>query len=321
MGKKGVFLTFIAISIVVALVLILAPSGINPESEMMPVKARASKLDNYVTDLENRYLVDSLEASGTRTIIALIGYMESQGRFVSNFEGVFEEVLLNGTVDGVLIDSYIEPDIMQGNTYPNWTGRIIAAADDAFNADTSISINSISVYQSSPWLLTVSADLYLNVSSETAVWNKAITVKSDIDIQRFEDPSYIISTNGLYRPRINSTHVKAGQWGSNNVREHIRHATYYHYSNSRAPSFIMRFTNTSLASSCCGIEGIVNPNEISTGGMESYADYLYFNHTYQNRCGELYNVTGLWDEFSGLQFDFEHLVNYNLTEEGVIQAC
>lgn len=320
-SKKGVFLTFIAISIVVALVLIFSPAGIDPENDIMPVKARASEINDYVVDLENRYLVDSLESSGTKAVIALTGYMEAQNSFIGDFEGDFAEVVMNGTIGGVPIDSYIEPDVMEGNTYPDWTGRITEAADDAFNVQTSISINDIRVSQSTPWLLTASADLYINVSSETASWSKSITVNSEIDIQRFEDPYYIINTQGAYRPRINSTHVKAGQWGINDVREHITHTSYHHYTNSKAPSFIMRFTNTSLASSCCGIESIVNPNTVPTAGMESYADYLYFNHSYSDRCDELYNVTGLWDEFSGLQLDFEHLVTYNLTEEGVIQAC
>ena len=85
----------------------------------------------------------------------------------------------------------------------------------------------------------------------------------------------------------------------------------------------MRFTNTSLNSGCCGIESAVNPSKPAIGDkMESYADYLFFNHTYQNRCTELYNITepSFKSEFPHFKLDFEHLVLYNLTT-GAIRAC
>jgi len=326
LGKKGIFLTFIAISLIAAFILIFLPSGISLRKDIPVINTRVTTINEYVVDLENVYLERALQSAGTKTTIALIKYMQSRNRFLANFEDSFKEVLLQGTIDGQPIDSFIEPDIMAGNAYPEWLAKIKATADNAFNINTNfsaIAANDIRVYQTSPWLLTVDANISFTVSSETASWNKSIVVRSGIDIQNFNDPYYLINTQGLYSNRINKSSVSFDEWDINKVKDHIRHGTYVHFERSKAPNFIMRFTNTSLNSGCCGIESAVNPSKPAIGDkMESYADYLFFNHTYQNRCTELYNITepSFKSEFPHFKLDFEHLVLYNLTT-GAIRAC
>ncbi|MBI2208827.1 hypothetical protein HYU50_05010 [Candidatus Woesearchaeota archaeon] len=322
-GKKGIFLTFIAISLIAAFILIFLPSNVSLKKDIPVVKTRVTTINGYVTDLENVYLQKALQSSGTKTVIALINYMQSQNKFLANFEDSFKEVLLNGTIDG----QPIEPGIMAGNTYPDWLEKIRTTADNAFTISTNFNattVNDISVYQTRPWFLTVDANVSFIVYSETASWNKNIVVRSEIDIQNFNDPYYLINTRGLYSNRINKSSVNFDEWDINKTMDHIRHGTYVHFENSKAPSFIMRFTNTSLKSSCCGIESVVNPNEPAIGNkMESYVDYLFFNHTYQNMCTQLYNITepSFKSEFPHFKLDFEHLVLYNLTESGAIRAC
>ena len=326
LGKKGIFLTFIAISLIAAFILIFLPSGISLKKDIPVISTRVTTINEYVVDLENVYLEESLQASGTKTVTALIEYMESQNRFLANFEDSFKEVLVEGKINGQPIDSFIEPDIMAGNTYPEWLARIKTTADSTFNIKTNftaIASNDIKVYQTSPWLLAVDANISFTVSSETASWNKSIAVRSKIDIQNFNDPYYLINTQGLYSNRINKSSVEFDEWDINKVKDHIRHGTYVHFEKSKAPNFIMRFTNTSLNSSCCGIESAVNPNKPAIGNkMESYADYLFFNHTYQNRCTELYNITepSFKSEFPHFKLDFGHVVLYNLTGYAV-RAC
>lgn len=324
-GKKGIFLTFIAISLTAAFILIFLPSDISLEKGIPVIKTRVSTINEYVVDLENVYLETALQSSGTKTIIALTEYMKAQNRFLVGFEDDFEQVMLTGNIDGIPIDDFIEPDIMAGNTYPDWLDKIKAAADSAFNVNTNfgaISLSNVQVYQTRPWLLTVDANVSFTVSSETASWKKNILVRSEIDIQNFNDPYYLINTAGSYANRINKSSVNFNEWDVNRVKDHIRYGTYAHFEDSKAPSFIMRFTNTSLNSSCCGIESLVNPSKPTIGDkMESYADYLFFNHTYQNLCSQLYNVTAVWDEFDDFKLDFEHLVLYNLTSSGAVRAC
>ena len=326
-GKKGIFLTFIAISLIAAFILIFLPSDISLKKNIPVVKTRVTNINEYVLDLENIYLKTALESSGTKATIALTEYMKTQNRFLTGFEDDFKQVLLTGDIDGIPIDNFIEPDIMAGNTYPDWLEKIKAAADGAFNVNTNfeaISLNNIEVYQARPWLLTVDANVSFTVSSETASWKKNILVRSEIDIQNFNDPYYLVNTAGSYANRINKSSVNLNEWDINNVKDHIRHGTYVHFEDSKAPSFIMRFTNTSLNSSCCGIESLANPNKPAIGDeMESYADYLFFNHTYQDKCTQLYNITepSFKSEFPGFKLDFEHLELYNLISSGTVRAC
>ena len=94
------------------------------------------------------------------------------------------------------------------------------------------------------------------------------------------------------------------------------------YDGSKAPDFIMRFTNTSMNSSCCGIESVADPNKLANRDqMESYADYLFFNHSLMGKCTQLYNVTSLWPDYRPVKLDFGHLALYNLTNSSFVAAC
>jgi hypothetical protein len=77
-GKKGIFLTFISIAIIAAAILIFTPSDVNLKKDLSVVKTRVSNVNEYVLDLENVYLERTLQATGRRTIIALIKYMEAE---------------------------------------------------------------------------------------------------------------------------------------------------------------------------------------------------------------------------------------------------
>src|SRR3989338_2057521 len=120
LGKKGIFFTFIGISLIPAFILIFLPSGISLKKNIPVINTRVTTGNEYVVDLENTYLEMALQSAGTKTTLALIKYMQGQNRFLANFEDSFKEVLLQGTIDGQPIDSFIEPDIMAGNAYPEW---------------------------------------------------------------------------------------------------------------------------------------------------------------------------------------------------------
>ena len=122
LNKKGLFLTFISIAIVAAMIAIFTPSNISLEKDISAVKARVENVNEYVFDLENVYLENTLNAIGRRAIIELIDYMQEETIrtgtevFLSNFHDSFSEVLLDGTIGGTPIDNFIDPDVMTGNT-------------------------------------------------------------------------------------------------------------------------------------------------------------------------------------------------------------
>ncbi|MAE42204.1 hypothetical protein CMO93_00405 [Candidatus Woesearchaeota archaeon] len=316
LGKKGIFLTFIAISLTAAFIIIFTPSNVELKKDIPVIKARVSNINEFVVDLEKVYLERALEATGTKAIIALIEYMENQNEFLLNFEDDFKDVLLTGNLD--------DTSIMVGDTYNDWINKIKTTADSTFSIDVDfdvVDVNDVQVYQIRPWFLSVDANVSFTITSETASWDKEVLITTKIDIERFNDPYYLINTGGAYINRINKSSVKFNEWNLDKVKDHISYGTYTHFQDSKAPNFIMRFTNTSFNSSCCGIESLVNPNGPTIADeVESYADYLYFNHTYQNRCDDIFNVTIIWDEFNDFELEFEHLVLYNVSLDDV-EAC
>ena len=295
LGKKGMFLTFIAIAIISALMIIFAPPNISLSADTQALNTKVSNVNEYVTDLENVYLERTLYAIGTKTIIALIEYMEAQGVFLTDFEDNFEEVLLYGTIEGVDIDTYYAGEIMTDNTYGDWVDKITATAKDAFNIDTVYGVSEIIVYQTTPWVVDVGAKLSFNISSEIASWNKTAIIKTQIEIENFYDPYYLVNTGGSYENKIRKSGTGPGEWDVEEVKAFIRgDGNYTHWESS--PSFLMRFTDDTSASSCCGIESLVNPNNVPDKDT-SYVDYLYWESSSPCPNNVLYSVNGMDNEF------------------------
>ena len=91
---------------------------------------------------------------------------------------------------------------------------------------------------------------------------------------------------------------------------------------NKSEGVLMRFTNAITNSSCCGIESMVNPNKVNPSDqIESYADYHFWSHKFANNCTQLYNITGLWDEFRYFKLDFEHVARYNITAQDAVRTC
>ena len=333
LGKKGMFLTFISISLIAVLIIIFTPSDITLRKDASVVETRASNVNNYVLDLENVYLERTLHATGTKTIIALIEYMEAETIrtgtevFLTDFEADFKQVLLYGTIGDPPqpIDNFFDPDIMTGNTYDDWIDKIIITAKDVFNVDTTFTINGIKVYQIRPWFVDVDADVSFSVYSETASWNKEnAIIKAEIEIENFNDPYYLVSTGGSYANKIRKSGTKFDEWNIEKVKDFIRDGNYTHWENGNAPSFIMRFTNNLGASSCCGIESLVNPNNPAISDKDvSYADYKYWSATLLCPNSNLYIVNGITGPsplFPNFKLDLDHVVKYNLLPNAVLKC-
>ena len=319
LGKKGMFLTFMSISIIAAVIIMFTPSDINLRKDISVIKTRVSNVNDYILDLENVYLERTLQATGRKTIIALINYMDTRKEFLTDLQANFKEVLLNGTIENIPIDDIIGQDIMKGNTYINWTDKVKNISKNTFNVDTDFTIHDIRIYQIRPWFVNVDANISFNVSSETASWNKNVVIKTEIAIENFDDPYYLVITGGDYNNKINKSDVKFDEWHIENVSDHIRYGTYVHWENGNAPSFLMRFTEDISASSCCGIESIVNRDKLVSLGLPadiylSYVDYLFWTTS----AGCVYTVDDINPDNNN--FDFEHLVLYNRTL-GAIQIC
>lgn len=331
-GKKGIFFTLLSITIMAVILLVYTPSAnITLEKGTESVKSRINIIDRYVDELEEQYFETVLRASSYKAVLSMVYYINSSDppQYLSNFDAAFYEVIMNGSINGIDIDSITGRKIMENSTLSNWTAKIINTAKDTYNVDTSIKINNASASQSKPWAIDLLLNIDFSVQSEVAKWKKEnVTIKVSIDIGGFNDPYYIVNTNRQYSPAIKKSGIEYDKWNISHVREHLRNSTYVHWQDSEAPSFLMRFTNTIKASNCCGIESLVDPNKISQPDQrESYSDYLFWSHQYNSQCPLLYNITnpltgqGLWDEFRHFKLDLDHLSRYNITEEYVTGTC
>ncbi len=328
--KKGIFFTFIAITIIGIFILVSTPqSDVSLQKDTRAVAARITAVDRYVDDLQSRYLETVLRATTYKTLLSLVFYMNTTSAYLTDLDAAFQEVAVNGTINKVLIDSITNKKIMENSTLINWSNRIIQVAQDTLNVNTTITINNVSVSQTKPWNVDAILSIDISVKSNVAEWHKKnVTVAATLSIEGLHDPYYLVNTNREYTNQIKRSSVEFNKWNITFVREHLRNGTYVHWENSKAPTFLMRFTNTITNSSCCGIESLVDPNRISSPDrIESYVDYLFWSHAYQNQCNDLYNITkppsslGLWDEFRYFKLDTEHAVSYNITSQDAVRTC
>lgn len=325
MQRKGIFFTLIAITIMAVFILVFTPQAdISIQKDTQAIRTRIGSIDNYVNDLENRYFETVLRATTYKTLLSLIFYINSTGAYLPDMDSAFSEVMLTGKINGVAIDTVTGKKIMTNNTLADWNSRIIETARDTLNVNTTITVNRVSVFQTKPWNIDSAMDVSFSVSSKVADWKKSAVIKTTMEIEGLPDPYYLVNTKstGSYTNQIKKSSVEFNQWGISKVREHLRNSTYAHFEDSDAPSFLMRFTNTITSSGCCGIESLVNPNKINPSDQkESYADYLFWTHQYANNCTQLYNITGLWDEFRYFKLDFGHIAGYNITPQDAVRTC
>lgn len=330
MSKKGIFFTFIAVTLMAIFIVVYTPQAdITLQKDTQAVKVRIDVLDNYLKDLEKSYFETVAKATAYKTMLSLILYMNSTGKYVTNFDTAFAEVFMNGTINNVPIDSITKAKIMDNATLSNWSKRIIETAKDTFNVNTSIQINNVTVNQTKPWNIDTKLSMNIAITSDVARWKREnVTVKTSISIEGFPDPYYLINTNGQYHNEIKKSSVEFNKWNISHAREHLRNGTYVHWQNSESPNFIMRFVNDTGNSTCCGIESFINPNKVSPSDQtESYVDYLFWAHKYKDQCSLLSNITnpatgqGLWDEFRYFKLDSDHVIRYNITSEYTSAAC
>ena len=322
-NRKGIFFTFIAITIMAVFIIVFTPQAeISLQKDVQSIKTRVYSLDNYVSDLEKNYLGTVLRVASYKTLLSMIYYMNSTGSYIPDFDSAFSEVMLTGKINGVAIDTITGKKIMENNTLTDLNNRITLAAKGTLNVNTTIIITNISAFQSKPWEIESRMAVNFTVTSNVAEWRRNSIISAVIGIEGLPDPYYLVNTNKAYTNKIKRSSVEFNKWNITKVRENIRNGSYVHWENSDAPSFLMRFSNTIINSSCCGIESLANPNRMSPSDQrESYADYLLWSHKFANNCTQIYNITGLWDEFRYFKLDFDHVSRYNITSQDAVRTC
>ncbi len=262
-SKKGMFFTIIAIIISILFISsVIVHERFAQIEKMEQIELRAETIDDFLSAIE-RDFERALYISGYRALLSIDSYIIDSGIFVDDAEQSFLSLITNATLQG---SSY---PIMQNQTLEDWTLKVEVIAQQ-FDIDADIDVLSVSLSQDDPWYLTVESQINISLSDERGVasWKRTWDAKNSIPIDGFNDPLYVVKTNGVVLRKITPTNIT--QWDADSLRSFLASSQYR--ANTDAPSFLMRLEG-SLSSSPYGIECVVGKNELISLEVISPAQY------------------------------------------------
>ena len=302
-NKKGFFFT--VTTIMLLLVFLLGYSIYSMSKDRSSVSRRIDSLNNFVFSFEkdiNRHLY----ITGFRVIFLCEKKIAETGKPITNISAVLEEAFYNGTIYGNEESFMIGARLSDIQKKLSDVGAIV-------NVNGTIKPKSIRFLQEDPWNIKIEmvAEIFIFDKGNLASWNNTKTFYAYIPITYFEDPLYVMHTNGLSTNKINKT-IYYPFVSENDVSNLIKHSENSLYTNSSlAPSFIYRLEDK-IEPNPNGIESLVNAEKLSLVGIPirdtSVVDYIYLldNRVPSNRTqgmpdwfkldenhSSLYQVSGL----------------------------
>lgn len=300
-NKKAMFFTLAAI--VILLIFMLSYSIYTIVEDRTPINKRIDSMNNFVFSLEKDISRQGY-ISGYRAILSLESYITTNGTFIANSGESIKETLLNGSINGMAVN------LMENYRLRDWNSRI-QSFGDKMNLIINYSLKNITVTQDDPWNVRIDMEieLFIKDKGNLASWNKTEIISSRVEITNFEDPLYIVNTNGLVANKIIKTIYLPFVQGTN-VSNLLSHAENSYYINSTTgPSFLDRLEGKT-SSNPDGIESLVYLPSLSSQGIsvkdKSVVDYLYFS----NDNPDSHNIQGMPSWF---KLDDSHLEIYNVT--------
>lgn len=269
MNKKGMFFTVLAIALLS--LFLVSYSVYAVAKERQAVNKRIHTMNNFVFSIEQD-LPRKLYISSFRIIFLLESEIIKTGNYITNLNSTFEEAFFNGTIYGEV------QGLMQGVTF---SGIETSLNDKARNTNLQISLSSPNLFitQEDPWNIkvTLRTNLFIKDKGNLALWNRSAVIDTYIPINNFEDPFYIVGTNGLVANKINQTPynfpITIGNLPSHSTNS-------YYVESTSAPSFLDRLQGIN-APNINGIESLVYLPKLSSQGVtvqdKSSVDYIYFS--------------------------------------------
>lgn len=339
MKKQGVFFTFIALLIVGFMVIAFTSQDFVTLKDKIPVtKSRVQQADNYVKNLKFVYLERATVSSGTLALHALSLYLNETGDYLNDkaeLNRLYQEILFNGTVDGVLVDSIINKKVMEGN---NLTARLRAVEEvsqEVFLINTTFQNTyndyNVILFQSNatgPFRVGVNVTFDLFIDAGTVSWNNTYDLNIVISIEGLDDPLYMVGEQNefseIFTNKIRRTNIS--NWNTTAISLFMSNNSY-NYEES-APNYLQRFYEDYTPSECCGIESLVDPvtfNHDTSEEQKSNVDWCF----YTDACapdtgGDLFKITGVTTSaagtnFFGFKLDAKHVAIFNVTDDAYLE--
>ncbi len=275
-SKKAIFFTFIAIMLIAtALFSFTVHSRYSLKSKALVIETRVSTMNSFMADID-KDIERGLFISSHRSVLSLIDWVSSEGKFLNDTESGFAELLLNGTLYGE------QQSLMESTTFPDWASKM-QQQGSRINLQISMAVQNVSIAHSDPWTLNVLLEtlVYVKDSTGLAEWNTTKSISALVSILGMEDPIYALKTGGKAANKFNITpfeHFVEGN-DTSNLQSHAEHS--YYISWSMAPSFLMRLEGN-FSTSEYGIESLVNLQELIDQGIQvqqrSIVDHIYWSN-------------------------------------------
>jgi len=304
MAKKAIFYTTAAIALTIVIIVTYSTYNTYRLNDKMEVlETRIETVNFFIKDVEND-INKGAYIAGYRTLLSFNQFIATNGTFIDNVNERFKESFLNGTIKNQQLS------LMKDTTFTEWANRIAAEADKIdilFN----FTINEVDLNQSDPWSVDIGINISLDIRDKrnTSYWirNRYLTTK--INVVGFEDPLYIINSNGKVTNTITPTNFTnfVVNGDVSNLLMHTNSSYYILHDDS--PSFLMRLEG-GLGNSTMGIESLVNLEEFQKQGVaikdRSIVDSIYFGT--KNTINYRINNTPEW-----FKIDLKHLDTYQVT--------
>jgi hypothetical protein len=279
MKKKGVFFTFMALFVVILIIAVVSTHDkYTYREKSQSISARMKTMNNFVHDLEGD-INRGLFIGGYRALLSMNVYVRLTEEYVSDFDWVFTQILVNGTIDEYEMELMTQDG--QGADITSWLSRVNEEAG-LLDINVDMIVNSISVRHTSPWDIEIVLDARINISDRKglASWVIEKEYTNGFSILGFEDPLYTIGTSDKVSNLINKTPYTEFITPGNDTSALYNHLMNSYYVNTTtAPSFLMRFAGD-LSPSEYGIESMVDLEVLNSQNLPIYArsliDYVYF---------------------------------------------
>lgn len=301
-NKGGIIFTTLVIMILFLFLISLTFYSVIKDRQA--IRDRVETMNSFVLSLE-RDMERQVYISGYRAVLSIQSYITETGNFVVSAEDSIGEALLNGTINNQTVG------LMEGYKLSEWQSRV-SELGSKVNTVINYSIINVTVTHEDPWEISIKMRINISIKDKgnQSRWDKIHTIKTTIKIEGFEDPMYVLNTNGLISNQIKRTPYTAFVNGLDfsNLSAHSNNS--YYKSSPAGPSFLDRLEGKTSANPN-GIESLVNLAKLSSQGIptqdKSVVDFIYFSSLNPPKCNVLPAGMPSW-----FKLDENHLPTYQV---------
>ena len=302
LNKRGIIFTTLVIMILFLFLISLTFYSIIKDRQA--IRDRVETMNSFIFSLE-KDMERQVYISGYRAVLSIESYITETGNFVASSEDSIEEALLNGTINNQTVG------LMEGYKLSEWQSRV-SELGSKVNTLINYSIINVTVAHEDPWEISIRMRINISIRDKgnQSRWDKIHTIKTTIKIEGFEDPLYLLNTNGLISNQIKKTPYTSFVNGldMSNLSAHTNNS--YYKSSPAGPSFLDRLEGKTFANPN-GIESLVNLERLSSQGIatsdKSIVDFIYFSSSNPAKCNVLPAGMPNW-----FKLDEDHLPTYQV---------